>query len=109
MEKYRFYCELPGDIWEDGYFMQLIKMNQARLRHACWSCRLAVCPGGGKPCPRPASCSCTASHAMSQPMAMQHVMMLQVHRNADGRRDYSNLLREGQVTTELVVVDPNDA
>ena len=28
MEKYRFYCELPGDIWEDGYFMQLIKMNQ---------------------------------------------------------------------------------
>ena len=28
MEKYRFYVELPGDIWEDGYFMQLIKMNQ---------------------------------------------------------------------------------
>ncbi len=39
MEKYRFYCELPGDIWEDGYFMQLIKMNQvchgaARCAHA---------------------------------------------------------------------------
>ena len=30
MEKYRFYVELPGDIWEDGYFMQLIKMNQVR-------------------------------------------------------------------------------
>ena len=34
---------------------------------------------------------------------------LQVHRNADGRRDYSNLLREGQVTTELAVIDPSDA
>ena len=33
----------------------------------------------------------------------------QVHRNAQGRREYSNLLREGQVTTELVVMDPNDA
>lgn len=60
MEKYRFYVELPGDLWEDGYFMQLIKMNQ--------------------------------------PM-----------RRADGRRDYQHMLREGQVTTELVVIDPNDA
>ena len=34
---------------------------------------------------------------------------MQVHRNADGRRDYSNLLREGQVTTELAVIDPSDA
>ena len=25
MEKHRFYCELPGDIWEDGYFMQLVR------------------------------------------------------------------------------------
>lgn len=60
MEKYRFYVELPGDLWEDGYFMQLIKMNQ--------------------PLRRP-----------------------------DGRRDYAHMLREGQVTTELVIIDPNDA
>lgn len=24
MEKHRFYCELPGDMWEDGYFMNLV-------------------------------------------------------------------------------------
>ncbi len=36
MEKYRFYCELPGDIWEDGYFMQLIKMNQ--VTHGAAGC-----------------------------------------------------------------------
>ena len=60
MEKYRFYVELPGDVWEDGYFMQLVKMNQPQ-------------------------------------------------RSAEGRRDYRHMLREGQVTTELVVMDPNDA
>ena len=60
IEKYRFYVELPGDLYEDGYFMQLVKMNQ--------------------------------------PL-----------RNADGRRDYTDMLQEGQVTTELVVIDPNDA
>jgi hypothetical protein len=27
MEKHRFYCELPGDIWEDGYFMQLVRIQ----------------------------------------------------------------------------------
>lgn len=27
-EKNRFYCEVPGDIWEEGLFMQLIKQNQ---------------------------------------------------------------------------------
>lgn len=59
IEKYRFYVELPGDLYEDGYFMQLVKMNQ--------------------------------------PL-----------RQVDGRREYRNLLREGQVTTELVVLDPND-
>lgn len=25
MEKHRFYCELPGDIWDDGYFMSLVR------------------------------------------------------------------------------------
>lgn len=59
IEKYRFYVELPGDLYEDGYFMQLVKMNQ--------------------------------------PL-----------RQVDGRREYRNLLREGQVTTELVVLDPSD-
>ena len=49
MEKYRFYCELPGDIWEDGYFMQLIKMNQVhgaavRVR-ARFARRLHLAPG----------------------------------------------------------------
>jgi hypothetical protein len=32
MEKHRFYCELPGDIWEDGYFMQLVR-DMLRRRH----------------------------------------------------------------------------
>uniref|UniRef100_A0A1D2AAW6 AAA+ ATPase domain-containing protein n=1 Tax=Auxenochlorella protothecoides TaxID=3075 RepID=A0A1D2AAW6_AUXPR len=27
-EKNRFYCEVPGDIWEEGVFMRLIKQNQ---------------------------------------------------------------------------------
>lgn len=27
MEKHRFYCELPGDIWEDGYFMTLVRTS----------------------------------------------------------------------------------
>ena len=27
MEKFRYYIELPGDIWEDGYFMDLIKCS----------------------------------------------------------------------------------
>ena len=31
MEKYRFYVELPGDLWEDGTFMDLIRMNAAPL------------------------------------------------------------------------------
>ena len=28
MEKYRYYCELPGDIWADGQFMDLVRMAQ---------------------------------------------------------------------------------
>ncbi|KAK9817951.1 hypothetical protein WJX72_004798 [[Myrmecia] bisecta] len=60
MEKYRYYVELPGDIWEDGYFMDLVKMNQPII-------------------------------------------------NEDGRMPYDHLLKVGQVTTELVVADPNDA
>ena len=28
MEKNRFYCELPGDVWEEGLLMRLIKTNQ---------------------------------------------------------------------------------
>ncbi|CAD7700913.1 unnamed protein product [Ostreobium quekettii] len=28
MEKMRYYVELPGDIWEDGTFLELIKKNQ---------------------------------------------------------------------------------
>jgi len=31
MEKYRFYVELPGDLWEDGTFMDLVRMNAAPL------------------------------------------------------------------------------
>ena len=31
MEKYRFYVDLPGDLWEDGTFMDLIRMNAAPL------------------------------------------------------------------------------
>ncbi|KAK9845418.1 hypothetical protein WJX81_006080 [Elliptochloris bilobata] len=31
MEKYRYYVELPGDLWEDGTFMDLIRMNAAPL------------------------------------------------------------------------------
>ena len=33
MEKMRYYVSLPGDIWEDGTFMDLIKANQ-RVRGA---------------------------------------------------------------------------
>jgi hypothetical protein len=28
MEKNRYYCELPGDVWEQGTLMELIKENQ---------------------------------------------------------------------------------
>ncbi|GMH32625.1 hypothetical protein BSKO_00459 [Bryopsis sp. KO-2023] len=60
MEKMRYYCELPGDIFEDGTFMQLIKRNQ-------------------------------------------------YHHTEKDRAKYEWLLREHQVTAELVVLDPNDA
>ena len=30
MEKNRYYCELPGDVWEEGTLMELIKRNQER-------------------------------------------------------------------------------
>ena len=47
MEKHRFYCELPGDIWEDGYFMQLVRGKSATalvLRVACsLASRAALC------------------------------------------------------------------
>ena len=42
MEKYRFYVELPGDVWEDGYFMQLIKMNQVRAHRRGMPCSTAA-------------------------------------------------------------------
>ena len=32
MEKLRFYCEIPGDAYEDGLFMKLIKGNMAEHR-----------------------------------------------------------------------------
>ncbi len=32
MEKIRYYVELPGDLYEDGYFMNLVKVNQGDLR-----------------------------------------------------------------------------
>ena len=31
MEKHRYYVDLPGDLWEDGTFMDLIRMNAAPL------------------------------------------------------------------------------
>ena len=34
MEKYRYYVDLPGDLWEDGTFMDLIRMNAAPLVQA---------------------------------------------------------------------------
>jgi hypothetical protein len=34
MEKYRFYCELPGDFWENSPFMDELKYNLAPLRRA---------------------------------------------------------------------------
>eukprot|EP00210_Caulerpa_lentillifera_P009379 g8941.t1 len=60
MEKMRYYCELPGDIWEDGSFLRLMKRNQ-------------------------------------------------YHRTKRGRMKYEWMLKEHQVTAELVVMDPNDA
>lgn len=33
MEKNRYYCELPGDVWEEGTFMELIKGNQERWEY----------------------------------------------------------------------------
>ncbi len=30
MEKNRYYCELPGDAWEEGTLMELIKDNQEK-------------------------------------------------------------------------------
>ena len=60
MEKQRFYVELPGDMYADGYFMNRIKGNQ-------------------------------------------------IIKNRDGRMPYQDMLLEHQVTTELQVVDPNDA
>lgn len=60
MEKYRFYVELPGDLWEEGYFMNLVKVNQVIV-------------------------------------------------DREGYMPYEHMLKEGQVTTELVVLDPSDA
>ena len=34
MEKSRYYVDMPGDLWEDGTFMDLIKMNMAPLTDA---------------------------------------------------------------------------
>ena len=31
MEKIRYYVELPGDIFEDGYFMDLVKIAMGPL------------------------------------------------------------------------------
>jgi len=60
MEKMRYYCELPGDIWEDGTFLKLMKRNQ-------------------------------------------------YHRTKNNRMKYEWMLKEHQVTAELVVMDPNEA
>jgi hypothetical protein len=30
MEKNRYYCEIPGDMWEEGLMMRLIKQNQEK-------------------------------------------------------------------------------
>lgn len=32
MEKIRYYVELPGDLYEDGYFMDLVKIAMGPLR-----------------------------------------------------------------------------
>ena len=32
MEKIRYYVELPGDLYEDGYFMNLVKIAMGPLR-----------------------------------------------------------------------------
>lgn len=60
MEKMRYYVELPGDVWEDGTFMSLIKRNQ-------------------------------------------------YHHTEDNRVEYEWMLKEHEVTCELMVLDPNDA
>ena len=60
MEKMRYYVELPGDLWEDGLFLKLIKQNQ-------------------------------------------------YHHTSDNRVKYEWMLKEHQVTCELLVLDPNDA
>jgi hypothetical protein len=33
MEKIRYYVELPGNLFEDGYFMELVKFNMGDLRN----------------------------------------------------------------------------
>ena len=39
MEKNRYYCELPGDVWEQGTFMELILENQEqRVRAGVAQC-----------------------------------------------------------------------
>jgi hypothetical protein len=47
MEKNRYYVELPGDVWEEGTLMNLIRCNQEkRVGAAVWCWRLAGLPLG---------------------------------------------------------------
>lgn len=36
MEKNRYYCELPGDVWEEGELMRLIKDAQEKRVGGYW-------------------------------------------------------------------------
>ena len=55
MEKYRYYVDLPGDLWEDGTFMDLIRVNAAPLVRAPATCgespgycvKKAICGASG--------------------------------------------------------------
>lgn len=69
MEKYRFYVDLPGDVWERGDLMRLIKVR----------CDVCTRRGGEGAC-QPA-CMPPRVHAT------QHI--LRVHRYIDIMQHYS--------------------
>lgn len=47
MEKNRYYCELPGDVWEEGTLMWLIKQNQEQRVRWCQGGRVCWRRGAG--------------------------------------------------------------
>ncbi len=72
MEKNRYYVELPGDVWEEGTLMQLIKDNQEKRvgAGAVVLCCAVLCCAVLKPCcVRPGAERCGAAGLVGEACA----------------------------------------